>query len=57
MYMKWMDTCNKTRVLTRCCFAGSGESVMEEIDKEVEHALAIRIFERKASAGVDCYTC
>ena len=35
----------------------SVESVMEEIDKEVEHALAIRIFERKALAGVDCYTC
>ena len=32
MYIKWMDTCIKTRVLTRCCCAGSGEEgVMEDV--------------------------
>ena len=25
MYIKWMDTCKKTGVLTGCCCAGSGE--------------------------------
>ena len=29
MYIKWMDTLIKTRVLTFCCCVGSGESVME----------------------------
>ena len=32
MYIKWMDTCIKTRVLTDCCCAGSGEEgVMEDV--------------------------
>ena len=32
MYIKLMDTCIKTRVLTRCCCAGSGEEgVMEDV--------------------------
>ena len=32
MYMKWMDTCIKTRVLTDCYCAGSGkEGVMEDV--------------------------
>ena len=31
MYIKWMDTCIKTRVLTGCCCAGGGEEgVMED---------------------------
>ena len=35
MYIKWMDTCKKTRVLTSCCFAGSGEeSVMEDVKRD-----------------------
>ena len=39
MYIKWMDTRIKTRVLTSSCFVCSDEEgVMEEIDKEVEHA-------------------
>ena len=30
--MKWMDTSIKTRVLTHCCCAGSGEEgVMEDV--------------------------
>ena len=30
-----MDTCIKTRVLTRCCCAGSGEEgVMEEVKRD-----------------------
>ena len=30
-----MDTCIKTRVLTRCCFAGSGEEgVMEDVKRD-----------------------
>ena len=33
MYIKLMDTCIKTRVLTGYCCADSGESVMEETDK------------------------
>ena len=34
MYIKWMDTCIKTRVLTTCCCAGSGEEgVMEDVKK------------------------
>ena len=39
MYIKWMDTYIKTRVLTSCCCAGSGEEgVMEDvkIDKCVD---------------------
>ena len=32
MYMKWMDKCIKTRVLTDCCCTGSGEGgVMEKV--------------------------
>ena len=32
MYIKWMDICIKTRVLTDCCCAGSGEEgVMYDI--------------------------
>ena len=35
MYIKWMDTCIKTRVLTRCCCAGSGEEgVMEDVKRD-----------------------
>ena len=34
-YIKWMDTCIKTRVLTGCCCAGSGEKgVMEDIKRD-----------------------
>ena len=30
-----MDTCIKTRLLTFCCFAGSGkEGIMEEVKKD-----------------------
>ena len=33
--IKWMDTCIKTRVLTDCCCAGSGEeSVMEDVKRD-----------------------
>ena len=33
-YIKWMDTCIKTRVLTSRCGAGCGEEgVMEDINK------------------------
>ena len=32
MYIKWMDTCIKTRVLTDCCCAGNGEGVMEDVE-------------------------
>ena len=35
MYIKWKDTCIKTRVLTACCCAGSGvEGVMKDIKRE-----------------------
>ena len=35
MYIKWMDTCIKTRVLTSCCCAGSGEEgVMEDVKRD-----------------------
>ena len=35
MYIKWKDTCIKTRVLTRCCCAGSGEEgVMENVKRD-----------------------
>ena len=35
MHIKWMDTCIKTRVLTSCCFAGSGEEgVMEDVKRD-----------------------
>ena len=34
MYIKWMDTCIKTRVLTTCCCAGSGEGVMEDVKRD-----------------------
>ena len=34
IYIKWMDTCIKIRVLTDCCCASSGEEgVMEDIKK------------------------
>ena len=34
VYIKWMVTCIKTRVLTRCCCAGSGEEgVMEDVNR------------------------
>ena len=33
--MKWMDTCIKTKVLTYCCCAGSGEEgVMEDVKRD-----------------------
>ena len=35
MYMKWMDTCIKTRVLTCCCYAGSDEQgVMKDVKRD-----------------------
>ena len=35
MYIKWMATCIKTRVLTGCCCAGSGEEgVMEDVKRD-----------------------
>ena len=35
MYIKWMDTCIKTRVLTPCCCAASGkDGVMENVKRE-----------------------
>ena len=35
MYIKWKDTYIKTRVLTICCCAGSGEEgVMEDIKRD-----------------------
>ena len=35
MYIKWMDTCIKTRVLTGCCCAGSSEEgVMEDVKRD-----------------------
>ena len=35
MYIKWMDTCIKIRVLTGCCFASSGkEGVMEDVKRD-----------------------
>ena len=35
MYIKWMDTCIKTRALTGCCCAGSGEEgVMEDVKRD-----------------------
>ena len=35
MYIKWMDTCIKTRVLTGCCCAGSGEEgVTEDVKRD-----------------------
>ena len=35
MYIKWMDTCIKTRVLTHCCCAGSGkEDVMDDVKRD-----------------------
>ena len=35
MYIKWMDTCTKTRVLTGYCCAGSSEEgVMEDVKRD-----------------------
>ena len=35
MYIKWMDTCIKTRVLTDCCCASSGEKgIMEDVKRD-----------------------
>ena len=35
MYIKWMETCIKTRVLTSCCCAGSGEEGdMEDVKRD-----------------------
>ena len=34
MYIKRMDTCIKTRVLTGCCCAGSGNGVMEDVKRD-----------------------
>ena len=35
MYIKWMDTCIKTRVLTPCCCASNGEEgVMEDVKRD-----------------------
>ena len=36
--IKWMDTRIKTRVLTYCCCAGSGEEgVMEDVKRETNN--------------------
>ena len=35
MYIKWMDTCIKTGILTSCCCAGRGEEgVMEDVNRD-----------------------
>ena len=35
LHINGVETCLKTRVLTSCCFAGSGEeSVMEEVKRD-----------------------
>ena len=35
MNIMWMYTCKKTRVLTACCCAGSGEEgVMEDVKRD-----------------------
>ena len=35
VYIKWMDTYIKIRVLTRCCCASSGEEgVMEDVKRD-----------------------
>ena len=35
MYIKWMDTCIKTKVLTSCCCEGNGEEgVMEDVKRD-----------------------
>ena len=35
MYIKWMDKCIKTRVLTNCCCEGSGqEGVMDDVKRD-----------------------
>ena len=35
MHIKWMDTCIKTRELTSCSCAGSGEEgVMEDVKRD-----------------------
>ena len=35
MYIKWMHTCIKARVLTGCCCAGSGEEdVMKDVKRD-----------------------
>ena len=35
MYIKWMNTYIKTRVLTACCCAGNGEEgVMEDVKRD-----------------------
>ena len=35
MYKKWMDKCIKTKLLTSCCCAGSGEEgVMEGVKRD-----------------------
>ena len=34
MYIKWINICIKTRVLTDCCCAGSGEEgAMEDVKR------------------------
>ena len=58
MYIKWIDTCIKTRVLTFCCCAGSGEKgVMEDVKRDIcvykvdEHMHKIRILTDCCCAG------
>ena len=35
MFIKWMETCIKKRILTGCCCAGSGEEgVMEDVKRD-----------------------
>ena len=56
MYMKWMDTCIKTRVLTHCCCAGSDEEgVMEDvkIDKYV-HKVTGHMHKNKSTYSLLC---
>ena len=36
MHIKWMDKCIKTKVLTSCFCAGSGEEgVMEDVKRDI----------------------
>ena len=48
MYINWIDTCIKRRVLTVCCCTGSGEGVMEDIKQnELLHEVDGNVFKNK----------
>ena len=51
MYIKWIDTCIKTRVLTICCCVGSGEEdVMEDVKREkLVHEVDGHIYKNKST--------